>query len=107
MPASADCLRSYVSLVTMIWPFDACRLKWYLPLAPFLRTNLPAMQNPPDGHHVQPHPGIPARDGASPPGQVARPGEPAEKAGQPGSHRCRPAGMGWVTGIVPRKMPLT
>src|ERR1700729_3871322 len=30
----------------MTWPFPACRLKWNLPLAPFFRTNLPAIVAP-------------------------------------------------------------
>src|SRR3984957_2541162 len=46
IPFSADCLRSYVSLVAMTWPFVATRLKWYLPLEPFLPTNLPAILPP-------------------------------------------------------------
>src|SRR5215472_9382928 len=46
IPAGADCLRSYASLVAMTCPLDASRLKWYLPVEPFLRTNLPAISNP-------------------------------------------------------------
>jgi hypothetical protein len=43
IPFSADCLRSYDSLVAITCPFAATRLKWYLPVGPFLMTNLPAM----------------------------------------------------------------
>src|SRR5215831_17571025 len=46
IPASADCLRSYASLVAMTCPLEATRLKWYLPVEPFLTTNLPAMSTP-------------------------------------------------------------
>jgi len=46
IPLSADCLRSYVSLVAMTCPLVATRLKWYLPPDPFFSTNLPAMLPP-------------------------------------------------------------
>src|SRR6202035_4475929 len=46
IPLSADCLRSYVSLVAMTCPLVATRLKWYLPPDPFFRTNLPDMLPP-------------------------------------------------------------
>src|SRR5260370_42631066 len=39
IPFRADALRSYVSLVAMTCPLEATRLRWYLPLEPFLSTN--------------------------------------------------------------------
>src|SRR5271165_469620 len=51
IPLSADCLRSYASLVAMTCPLLATRLKWNLPVDPFLSTNLPAMR-PPRREHL-------------------------------------------------------
>ncbi len=39
IPFIADDLLAYASLVAMTWPLPATRLKWNLPVEPFLSTN--------------------------------------------------------------------
>ena len=46
IPFSADALLSYASLVAITWPLPATRLKWNLPVEPFLSTNFPAISLP-------------------------------------------------------------